>query len=52
VGQKKPVGAHFQTFNLHFYPKDGIIVICIGVDMVGWAGCVESLPREQCNLAR
>ena len=34
MGQKKPVGAHFPTFYLHFYPKDGIIAICNGVDMV------------------
>ena len=34
MGQKKPVGAHFPTFYLHFYPKDGIIVILSGVDMV------------------
>ena len=34
MGQKKPVGAHFPTFYLNFYPKDGIIVILSGVDMV------------------
>ena len=34
MGQKKPVGAHFLTFYLHFYPKDGLIVILSGVDMV------------------
>ena len=34
MGQKKPVGAHFPTFYLHFYPKNGIIVILSGVDMV------------------
>ena len=34
MGQKKPVGAHFPTFYLYFYPKDGIIVILSGEDMV------------------